>query len=255
MILAINIGNTNITFGMNLNEKIVSFKIPLVSINVLNFGHKIEDILNEYKLSILDITDCIIASVVPNMLPMVEEIIKASLKVTPVVINSSMDFGIDISQYDGTLVGTDRLLCCKAAYTKYKMPCVIFDLGTATTANVLDNKGKFLGGAIIPGLELGIKALNSGIALLPNVDLTSNIPLIGSNTAECIMTGAIYSLVGFIKQYIETLSTYFESGVTAVITGGNGERVMPFMKSNIIYNPNLLLEGLFAFHPMISIKN
>lgn len=256
MLLAVNIGNTNTVFGLQTATQLIFFRILTKECDTsLPIEQGITSFLKEHSILSQQITGCIISSVVPAKNPV---LIKTLHKITglwPNLVTSSMDFCINISQYDCSLIGTDRLLCCMAAYDKFKAPFIVFDLGTATTANVVNQDGFYLGGAILAGIDTGLQALTSGTALIPKAIPTAHVPLIGKNTNECLLSGALYQTAGFIDRYIDDVSEELDQKTIAVITGGNATRVMPFLKADTVYCPNLLLEGLILLDTKLNFKS
>jgi type III pantothenate kinase len=137
------------------------------------------------------------------------------------------------------------------SYASYKLPFVVYDLGTATTANIVNENGYFLGGAILPGIDTGLMSLNKNTAMLPKAVPSSNIPLIGKNTNECLLSGVIYSTASFIDNYTNEINKELGNIATVIITGGNASKIIPFLKTDVIYCPDLLLEGLFLLYPKL----
>jgi type III pantothenate kinase len=248
MILAINIGNTNLWLGLQVESRIISSR---TSTKNCNTSQDIEQIiltfLMEQGFSSQEISGCIISSVVPKKIILVTEAIRSLISINPVLITSEMDYGIDIS-YDKTLLGTDRLLCCMSAALRFGLPIIVYDLGTATTANIVTKDRIFLGGAILPGVDTGLKALVNSTAMLPSVIPATSVPLIGSDTNECLLSGAIYGTASFIDDYTDRINTELGGKVTVIITGGNAPRIMPYLKTEFDYCPNLLLEGMFLLY-------
>lgn len=249
MLLAINIGNTNITLGLQPYTQLLTCRILTEECTAsLKIEQGIETFINGQGFTLQQISGCIISSVVPGKNTLVSDAVRKLIKAQPIIVSPLMDFGIDISPYDSSLIGTDRLLCCMASSVKFKMPFIVYDLGTATTANVVNENGVFLGGAIIPGFDIGLKALAQNTALIPETTASPYIPLIGTNTNECLLSGAIHGTAGFIDSYTDKVNEELGNKTTVIITGGNASRVIPFLKADAIYCPNLLLEGLLLLY-------
>lgn len=245
MILAINIGNTNVSCTVYSEKIIEVFRYPIDDNFLIDKLAK--------KLRVLKLLGVIIASVVPSFTPSLVEFFQTKLELIPYVVNKSFPFSLDFSNYDSSLVGIDRLLVCEIALMKYRAPLVVFDFGTATTVNVVNKENQFLGGMIIVGMEIGLKALASKTALLPEGTLNhEKIPLIGRNTDECLRAGAIYSNVALVEDISKKIAEELESEVTIVITGGNAASLFPFLKSEAIYEPSLLLEGLIMMYERVN---
>lgn len=125
---------------------------------------------------------------------------------------------IDISHYDAALLGADRIAACCGAAAKYSLPAVVFDFGTATTANVLSAGGVFLGGAIVPGVSTMLKSLSQNTAQLPYITPQDDIRLIGSNTRECMLAGAYYATAEFAKGYLANVSSALGESFAGIVT-------------------------------------
>jgi len=253
MFLAINIGNTNIALGLQTDTQLLSCRILTKEcITSLQIEQGIEAFINEHNILLQQIYDCIISSVVPDKSALVFDAFRKLIKTQPILVSPKMDFGVDISLYDCCLIGSDRLLCCMASHVKYKMPFIVYDLGTATTANVVNENGIFLGGAILPGLDIWLSALTNNTALIPKVVLTPNIFLMGKDTNECLLSGSIYGTAGFIDSYTDKVNEELGNKTTVIITGGNALRVKPFLKTDTIYCADLLMEGLILLYSKLS---
>ena len=241
MVLAINIGNTNIAVGnFSGNDAVVH-----------RYNHKErklqEDFINSLKEDFLnkkDIKTVAIASVVPELTPVISDMLLEATGKNPILINTSTDFGLDFSAYDSRLLGTDRLLCCVAALNKYQVPAIVIDLGTAITVNVLDIKGAFIGGSILPGIQMGLDALTKGTALLPKGKLVVPDTIIGNNTATCLTSGAIYGAASIIEGMVNKTEKELGYRCSVIVTGGSAKDIIPFCDVELVYDPNLLLEGI-----------
>ena len=252
MILAVNIGNTNLCLALEVQSQIISYRTHLRKCNTSHNAEQIVlNFLKEQGISSQEISGCIISSVVPKKNTIVIEAVQRLFSICPILVTSEMDYGIDIS-YDKALIGTDRLLCCMAAFFRYKMPVIVYDLGTATTANIVTEGGIFIGGAILPGMDTGLMALAKNTALLPKVEQAATVPLIGRNTKECLLSGASYGTAGFIDNYTDRINFSLGGKTTVIITGGNALRIIPYLKKEVIYCPNLLLEGLFSLYSKLN---
>jgi type III pantothenate kinase len=180
-----------------------------------------------------NITGAIISSVNPSKTKLLETAVKELFKITPRIVEAVTP------HYNGK-VGVDRYVICRAAASKYSPPLIVFDFGTATTINVIDANGHFIGGSILAGMMTGVNALASSTALLPKIELSSNAPLIGRNTEECISSGAVFGNASLLDGMVSRI----EPNATVVVTGGNAEYVIPFCKTEVIHEPDLLLKGL-----------
>lgn len=246
MILAINIGNTNTAVGFWEQEGMRQVRFPTGHLAGGRFLRFLEDELDRGGIPPDAIHSSIAASVVPDKTQAVVEAVAALTGHSPLVLNHPSDFEMDLSAYDTRLLGSDRILCCLAAFEKFAAPLVVFDLGTATTANMVDKNGAFLGGAILPGVKMGLEALSRNTSLLPNARLSERIPLIGRSTGQCLESGAVYGTVCVIEGYVDRFQKSIGLPLTVVVTGGNAEGILPYCDMQVHYEPTLLLDGLVS---------
>jgi len=238
-----NIGNTNLLLGLIKDGRISSIRQPVDSLlSRDDFTHVIKRFLSGMEESV---TDAIISSVNPRLTKHLEDATNELFAITPLILNKSMSMKLDLSCYDTELIGSDRIAVCEAAAMKYNTPSIVFDFGTATTINVVDGYNRFIGGAILPGLMMGINALSKNTALLPGVELALQAPLIGRNTRECILSGAIFGAASMLDGMKHRIEEQLGQKATVIITGGNANYIMPICKAGVIHAPDLLLEGLY----------
>jgi len=246
MILAMNIGNTNFTLSGKQDNRIQTVRQGRELFNSPNdFVRIILQTINLWETTPESVTDVIISSVNPGLTGYLENAVNEVFSFTPKMVNASMNMKLDLSHYDTSLIGSDRIVVCEAAIAKYTTPLIVFDFGTATTINVVDHNGCFLGGSILPGLVMGINALSKDTALLPLVAFSPHTPLIGKNTPECIASGTIFGSAAMLDGMVARIEKLLGQEVTVIITGGNAEYITPFCECRITYEPNLLIEGLY----------
>ena len=232
MNIAINIGNTNIAVAYKQNQKLI--------VNRLNHNNKNQNYVQNNLQTIVpqDVTSATIASVVPSLV----EIVAANFFKAFVITKENLT--IDYSLYDSTIIGLDRLLICQSALKKYKPPLIVCDIGTAITINVIDKNSKFLGGAILPGIKMGLKALNEGTAKLPHVSLVDQIQLIGNNTNTSLLSGALYGTASIIDGMRHKIEKELNHSCNVIITGGGSKYIIEKCTSQVFYEEELLLEAL-----------
>ena len=156
--------------------------------------------------------------------------------------------GLDLSKYSANTLGADRMADMVAALEKYgnKLPLIVFDLGTATTCNVLDEKGRFLGGIIAPGLMTAANALLSKASKLKEYKVNEPLSIIGNTSQGCIDSGIVYGHALMIEGIIRKVSEKLGKKCVAVMTGGNTEHIRDYIDSPFYYEPDLLLHGLIC---------
>ena len=247
MVLAINIGNTMIAAALGDRESFTTTRILVLASEAAEFTKRLEEFIETQATKV---SGAIIASVNPNMTEMVERVVTKLFGVSPFHVSTSLDMRLDLSNYDTSLIGSDRIAVCEAAICKYALPAVVFDFGTATTINVIDKSGKYLGGSILPGLLTGAKALAVNTALLPLSGLTDQfepVPLIGQNTMECIQSGIIHGNAAMFDGMIERISQQIGE-VSVIVTGGYAKYLLPMCRSAHVYDENLLITGLYELY-------
>jgi type III pantothenate kinase len=244
MIFLANIGNTNLTCGFYDREIIVSERYPIADlVDEAGIERLCRTLPEKFQLPSGQIKGAVLSSVVPDKTPLLMEAVRSSFSLEPYLISEETAWKFDCSAYTGTL-GTDRLLCCQAALSKYAPPFVVIDCGTATTLNVIDASGAFIGGVILPGAVMGIQALAAKTALLHTVSVSAPESVIGKNTAECMLSGAIYGTAAQLEGLVARIQRELKQDVAVILTGGNAGAILPYTCFPLRYEPNLLLEGL-----------
>jgi len=254
MLLTIDIGNTHTVLGMYDGKKLSAgstgkeyFRVASNhALTVDECGILVKQLFPEYG----KIKGVIICSVVPPLTPIYEEMSKKFLKVNPVVVSSDLPLGIKILYDDPKTVGADRIANAVAAYEIYGGPAIVVDLGTATTFDVISEKGEYLGGAIAPGIETSSLNLFQRAAQLFKVSLEKPKKAIGTNTEESLRSGIIFGAVGQIDEIVnrikKELSENFQppKKPKVIATGGLANLVAKESKTIEQVNPTLTLEGL-----------
>ena len=248
MILAVNVGNTHITFGVIENSKIIQ---PVMSIKTdqkqTSFGYAAE------MKSVLDMSGfcgctfdgAVLSSVVPPLTRILDSAIGAVTGKSPIVVGAGIKSGIHILTDDPGSVASDLVAMAVAAKTEYELPCVIVDMGTAVTLTVVDENGRFIGGAFMPGINLSLNALFEEASLLPRIEVVPPKKAIGSSTVECMRSGIIYGFAGAIDGVIDKFTEEIgKEPATVVTTGGMAEILNGYLRRKPVNDENLLLKGL-----------
>lgn len=242
MICVINIGNTNTAFGFGIDLIEDAFVIPTHAF--LN-SHDFQCMMKDKGLLNYTVDACIVASVRPDKSKHVVQAVESLYNVVPYVMQNDDEFSMDFSSYEAHKLGIDRKLALYAAKYKFGDHITVVDLGTATTINVL-NHNHFEGGAIFPGVRLGLQALGEKTGLLPSVDLNDTTNYIGLTTTDNIRAGAIFGTVAILGRYYKLIEHDFPK-MTFVITGGNAKSILPYCKERWEYVPNLVLCGILTW--------
>ena len=246
MLLAIDIGNTNIVIGGIRDDKIV-FEARIATERVKTsdqYGAEIKNMLALFDVKPADIDDCIISSVVP---PVFNSVYTGVVKLTgkqPMVVGPGIKTGLNIHMDTPSQVGSDRIVIAVAALAEYEPPLTLLDMGTATTIEVVDKGNIYLGGCIIPGVRLSLEALTSRAAQLPGIQLDKPKRVIGKNTVDCMRSGVMYGAAAMIDGMIERVEEELGSSTTVGATGGMAQFVCPLCKREIMLERDLLLKGL-----------
>ncbi len=255
MILAIDMGNTNIVIG-GIDEKNTYF---LERLNTrkdkteLEYAINIKSILEIYKININAIEGAILSSVVP---PLNNVIIRAIKKVTNldcILVNNNMNLGLNIAMDNPCTVGSDLIVDSVAAMSEYTLPLAVIDMGTATTIFVVDKNKNYIGGIIHPGVKISLEALSTNTAKLPQINLELPKSVIAKNTVDSMCSGILYGHAGMLDNIISHMEKELNEKLTIIATGGLAHFVIPLCKNKIIIDENLLLKGLLILYKKNSI--
>lgn len=250
MLLTVDIGNTNITLGA-YNNRILGFTARLSTDQRKTedeYAIEIKQLLALNDMSTSDIEDCIISSVVPSVAKSVSRAVAKLCQIVPLILGPGVKTGLNIKIDNPAQLGADLVAGAVGAIDTYKMPCVIVDMGTATTLSVLDKDGAFLGGVIAAGVRLTLKALAENTALLPSIPIEAPKSVIGTNTIECMQSGLVLGSAAMLDGLLDRIEAKLGEAPTVVATGGLSKEIITHCKHSIIYNENLLLEGLCAIY-------
>lgn len=246
MLLAIDIGNTNIVIGIIQNDEIL-FKARIATDRLRTsdqYGVEIRNMLEAFDIRMSDISDCIIASVVP---PVFNSVYTGVLKMTgkqPLVVGPGLKTGLNIHVDIPSQVGSDRIVAAVAALAEYKAPLVLIDMGTATTIEVVEPENVYMGGVIFPGVMVSLDSLTSRAAQLPGISLDKPKNIIGRNTVDCMRSGMMYGTAAMLDGMIDRIAEELGHESTIVATGGMAQFITPLCRHEIILEKELLLKGL-----------
>ncbi len=245
MLLTVDIGNTNVTLGVFDGESLVcTARLATESRRTSDqYAFDIKNALSLYGAEKL-ITDAIIASVVPAVGGAVENAIKTLYDIEPVVLGPGVKTGLNIKIDNPAQLGADLAAGAVGAVAAYSLPCIVIDMGTASTVSVIDKNGCFIGGAIAAGVRLTLKALSENTAQLPSIHISAPNSAIGSNTVDCMRSGLVFGTAAMLDGLIERMETELGQPATVVATGGLSREIIKHCKREINYSENLLLEGL-----------
>jgi type III pantothenate kinase len=246
MILAVDVGNTNIVLGfLDGDELVRECRISTaVDDSADEYAIKFKNIFEIFKIDIEDIEGSILSSVVP---PLNRTIPKALMLLTgkmPIVVGPGVKTGLNIKINNPAELGSDMVVGAVAGTSKYPCPQIIFDLGTATTASVIDKDGKFLGGAILCGVKTGLNALANSTAQLPQIEIVAPDHAICASTIDSMRSGTVFGTAAMIDGLIKRFEKELGEKATVIVTGGLGGVVAQYCESDVIVDKHLLIDGL-----------
>lgn len=250
MILAIDIGNTNVTLGVYRNERfILTARLATETGRTSDqYAIDIKDVLSLHGEDYKAIEGCIISSVVPAVREAIAKGITALCGIKPMVLGPGLKTGLNIKIDNPAQLGADLAAGAVGAIAKYETPCIVIDMGTATTVSVLGKNGEMLGGAIAAGVRLTLKALFENTAQLPAVAIEAPNSVIGTNTVDCMKSGLVFGAASMIDGLIERMEKEQGKMKSIVATGGLSKEIIRHCKYDIIYDENLLLDGLMTIY-------
>ncbi len=237
MLLAIDIGNTTITFGLFRKEKLIRqwwMRSGQISVNLFRKG-----ILKSARLSAI-----IISSVAPKTLTELKKKLIHYLGIRPLVVGQDITIKILNLYHNPGQVGSDRLVNALVGYEFYGGPLIIVDFGTAITFDVISSKGAYLGGIIAPGVKISLDALSERAALLPRISLSRPNSLVGKETSQSMASGIIYGYSALCDGIICRLKKKYGSNIRVIATGGQARNIVPYCKNINKIRLDLTLQGL-----------
>ena len=250
MLLAIDIGNTNIVMGCIRDDEIL-FKARIATDRTRTsdqYGVEIKNMLEAFGIKKEDIHDCIISSVVPPVFNSVKTGVLKVIGKQPMVVGPGLKTGLNIQVDSPSQVGSDRIVIAVAALAEYTAPLILMDLGTATTIEVVEPENVYMGGVIIPGVRTSLDALVNKAAQLPGISLDQPKKVIGTNTVDCLRSGMMYGTAAMLDGIIDRMEEELGHTSTLIATGGMAQFVTPLCKHSIILEKDLLLKGLIILY-------
>ena len=249
MLLALDMGNTNITIGvfegtrLMLESRVATDRTKMED----QYAIDLMDILRLYGINTHDFEGAIISSVVPPLEHAIRGAVKKVTGVTPLMVGPGTKTGVNIRIDNPAQLGPDLLVGAVAAVARFGAPCVIWDLGTATTVSVVDKTGAFLGGAIMPGVYTSFDSLISRASLLPRISLETPAKVIGGNSNDSMQSGAVYGTAAMLDGMVAQIRAALGAPDAPVVaTGTLPDSVRAACATDIVYRETLVLEGLYC---------
>ena len=247
MILAIDVGNTNIKYGVFDGEKLIaSFRVSSrLSRTADEYGSVLVNLLTDSGVNKSQIDGIIISSVIPSLNYTICHMCEYFFGVSPIMVGPGVKTGLNIKADNPKEVGADIIVNSVSAFTKYGGPVITIDFGTATTFNVVSEKCELLGVVIAPGIKTSLEGLVSKTAQLPTIELSAPKTVIGKNTKHCMQSGLIFGFAGLVDNIIYKIKKELKvEDINVVATGGLGEIIAKEVKSIKIVDRTLTLDGL-----------
>lgn len=246
MILAIDVGNSNIVLG-GIDKTNIRFLARLSTDRQKTEDEYAVIMRDVFQMNCVDARDfegAIISLVVPPLISTLQNAVKAVIGKAPLIVEPGMKTGLNILIDNPAQLGADLVAGAVAAISKYQKPLVIIDMGTATTFSVVDKNSNMLGGFIYPGVRVSHDALISRTSQLPHILLEAPAKVICKNTIDCMQSGLVFGNAAMVDGMLDRIEDELGCKTTVIATGGLARTVVPHCRREIICDDNLLLEGL-----------
>ena len=246
MIIAVDIGNTNIVVGAI--DKDVPLFVERISTDRiktdLEYAVTLKTILELHHIAPEDCSGSIISSVVPPVTTTVNQALEKLLGKRALVVGPGVKTGLNIKLENPAQLGSDLVVDAVAGIAEYPVPLLIIDMGTATTISAIDAKCNYIGGVIIPGAKVALDSLTSRTSQLPSISFEAPKKPIGTNTIECMKSGIVLGNAATLDGMIDRMEDEMGCKCTVIATGGLARFVIPHCRKKIIFDDTLLLKGL-----------
>lgn len=246
MLIVFDIGNTNVVCGVYENKKLIAdFRVMTnTKITEDELGTMYLNLFKINKIDFSELEGVIVSSVVPSINTAFSMFIKKYLGVEPIMVGPGLKSGIKIKIENPKSLGADLLTGLVGAYEKYPTNLIVIDLGTATKLLVLTANKEFIGGIISPGVLTSLNALSDHTSSLPYINLEVPKKVVGTDTIACMQSGVVYGTASMIDGLVEKINQEHPADYKVILTGGLSKYIKDTLKTEVIYEPHLLLEGL-----------
>lgn len=250
MILALDIGNTNVVLGCIADGKILFTERMATDSGKteLDYAISLKMVLELREIKVSEITGAIIGSVVPPVTSLMREAIRKVTGQEALVVNVDMNIGLEVLMDNPSSVGTDLIVGAVAGINRYPVPLILIDMGTATTICVVNENKQYIGGMILPGVRVSLDALTARASQLSGISIDAPKHVIGKNTVECMKSGVLYSSAAALDGIIDRVEEELGEKTTVIATGGLAKKIVSHCKKDIILDEDLLLKGLLVIY-------
>lgn len=252
MFFCVDIGNTNIVLGCYRGEQLVfQSRVSTDRLQMSDeYAVEFHSILVLYNINKADITGAAVSSVVPALTEPVAQAVQTAVGIQPMILDAQTKTDLTVKLDTPSELGSDLAAAAVAAKTRYPLPCVIIDMGTATTLTVLDKGGAFLGGAIVPGVRVSLESLVSRTSMLVGISLDAPANVIGANTVDCMKSGSVIGSAAMLDGMLDRIGQQLGEQPTVVATGGFAPTVIPHCRWDIAFDDDLLMDGIRLIYEM-----
>lgn len=250
MIFTVDIGNTVVTMGLFTPEGDLHFRGSIKTDKNKTPDQIAIDVLDMFRLKradIMSVTGAVVSSVVPPMTAAMADAIRQLCGVRPMVIGPGVKTGMNIRADIHNQLGSDIVAYSVAALQKYQAPIIVIDMGTATTFSYL-GESTYEGCVIAPGLRISLEALSGRAAELPHISIEAPGSILGRSTIDAMRAGVVYGHAGMIDSLIQRLEEAAAPAATVVMTGGHAKPILKHCKRDILYDENLIIDGLYHLY-------
>lgn len=250
MLLVIDVGNTNIVYGLFAGTELAhEFRVESGRGRTADeYAVVLRQLCEMHGVKPGDVDAAIIASVVPSLTDPMAGLVKRAFGLDAKIVGPGIRTGMAILYENPREVGADRIVNAVAAYERAKGAVIVVDFGTATTFDCVTPKGEYLGGVIAPGIQISADALFSRAAKLPRVEIALPPKVVGKNTVHSMQSGIVYGYVGLVDGVVERLKSELGYPCAVMATGGLSSLIAPLSKTIESVDPNLTLTGLRLLH-------
>lgn len=251
MLLAFDVGNTNIVCGIYRGKELLNhWRLATDTLQTADgYASVLGTLFRINGLQFSDIEDVIISTVVPPIIPILESLSRRYFSVNPILVGPGIKTGLNILYDNPKDLGADRIVNAVAAIAEYKCPLIVIDLGTATTFCVIDEKGNYLGGAVAPGISISMEALFQRASKLPRIELLKPNSIICRNTVSAMQAGIYYGFVGQIDEIVTCIKAEMKrNDIKVIATGGLATLMAGASRTIDRVDSMLTLKGLLILY-------